>query len=553
MPDRNKRALPIGNVNFKQIIADDIYYVDKTEMIRDIIDYKVPVSLFTRPRRFGKTLNMDMLRTFFEKTEQDNSIYFKNLKIWQYGEKYTTEQGKYPVIYLSLKEIKDNDWDETFKHLKDEIATEFLRHKPLQFLNVDDEIKFNRITNKTADLSEFSDSLKFLSRVLAENFNSQVIIIIDEYDTPIQSGYINNFFKEVMSFMRNFFSGGFKDNLNLKFGFMTGILRVAKENIFSGLNNLRVYSILDNAFSQYFGFTELEVDEMVEYYGYTEKMPEIKEWYDGYIFGKSEIYNPWSVINCIDLDCQLTAHWVNTSSNDLIRKLISSANSDTIQNLQKLYDGKSIVMEIDTSVTYPELKNSINAVFSFLTISGYLKARCKISDDGEMKCQITIPNKEIRTVYKREIIGNITDKYGESIGLQIGDALFAEDIEAFGRLLKRYMLQSMSFFDSSEGFYHGLILGICAIMTGNYKVKSNRESGLGRFDIALFPIKKNIPGYIFELKLAKENDDLDNLAKIGLEQIEQKEYIAEFAEQKITEIQKIGIAFRGKETALFQV
>ena len=560
MIDADKKALPIGNINFKQIIAEDNYYVDKTDMIRDIIDYKIPVSLFTRPRRFGKTLNMDMLRTFFEKTEQDNSVYFKNLKIWQYGEKYTSEQGKYPVIYFSFKEIKCLDWKSTCESLFGFICEEFCRHMEVAGSCGEYENSlFDRIINSKATQTDYEQSLRVLSKMLAKYYNTQVIIIIDEYDTPIQSGYMRDFFTQIVSFMRNFFTGGFKDNLNLKFGFMTGILRVAKENIFSGLNNLRVYSILDNDFSEYFGFTETEVDEMMEYYGYTDKLPKIKKWYDGYIFGESEIYNPWSLLNSIRDKCKLSPYWVNTSSNDIIRDLIRDADDKTAKNLHLLYEGKTISSSIDTAVTFPELQNSPNAVLSFLAISGYLKAKRIINeveeddeDDEEERYYLSIPNKELKTVYKKEVIAVISERFHNSFALQIGDALFDRDIEEFGRLLQKFMLQSMSYFDASEAFYHGLILGICAIMTSKYKVESNRESGFGRFDVALFPLKTGLPSYIFELKLAKEGENLDELAKIGLEQIEKKEYITEFANMNITDIQKIGIAFRGKETAIIQ-
>ena len=333
---------------------------------------------------------------------------------------------------------------------------------------------------------------------------------------------------------------------------MTGILRVAKENIFSGLNNLTVYSILDDKFSQYFGFTGSEVDEMVKYYGYTAKMPEIKEWYDGYIFGKTEIYNPWSVINCFYANCQLTAYWVNTSSNEIIHELLDYADAETSEKLMKLLEGKTIEAFIDPDVIYPDLHNSLDNVFSLLCVAGYLKLQNPELFNGRYVCDVSLPNKELSMVYNKEIIERINTKLHSSIGFEIGLAIARGNVEKFGLLLRKFMRGSMSFYDSSEAFYHGLLLGLCAILTEQYLVKSNRESGLGRFDIALLPLKPNIPSYIFELKLAKEGENLDELAKIGLEQIEQKEYITEFANMGITEIEKIGIAFRGKETAIIQ-
>ena len=545
----DRKPLPVGLSDFKRVVSE-YYYVDKTDMIRDIIDFATPVSLFTRPRRFGKTLNMSMIQTYFEKTDKDNSVYFKDLNIWKYGEKYTSHQGKYPVIFLTFKDVKTKEWTDTENSLKDLIATEFTRHAPLKFSQKMDEDKFNRICDKTADRVEFCDSLKFLSRILFENFNEKVIIIIDEYDTPIQSGYSNEFFEPIVSFMRNFFSGGFKDNSYLQYGFMTGILRVAKENIFSGLNNVTVYSILEEDFSEYFGFTQSEVDKIAQDHGLADKIPAIKEWYDGYIFGHSEIYNPWSVTCCIKNRGKTVPYWLNTSSNDIIGQLIADADKKTMESLTELLNDKEIPCRVDPDVIYPQLKGNSAAVFSFLAISGYVKLSRIDLFEGRYRCLIKIPNREIRVVYETEILNLLTKKYNSSIALDIADALYECDMEEFQNLLNEFMKQSMSFFDASESFYHGLILGLYAIMTGEYRVVSNRESGLGRFDVALIPLKPNRAGYIFELKSAKENEDLDELAKAGLAQINDKEYITELKNLGVDEIIKTAIAFCGKETAM---
>lgn len=357
---KKTKPLPIGISDFKQATSD-YYYVDKTLLIRDFLDRKPLVSLFTRPRRFGKTLNMDMLRVFFEKTGEDTSKYFQDKLIWQCGEEYTSYQGKYPVVYLSFKDVKYPSWEQTFAKISKLISQEFQRHIELEAsprLNSYEKILYGQIARGDASPVDFESALGTLSMFLSKHHGSKTIIIIDEYDTPIQQGHASDFYEEIINFMRNFFSGGLKDNENLAYGFLTGILRVAKESIFSGLNNLKIDSLLDDAYSRYFGFTQDEIKDMLAYYNASEKYQEVCDWYDGYQFGKTEIFNPWSVINYIADDCVPKAFWQSTSSNDTLGEVIASATPEIAENLHRLLRDESITTYVDTNVIYPEIQDN---------------------------------------------------------------------------------------------------------------------------------------------------------------------------------------------------
>lgn len=547
-----KKPLPIGVSDFK-LAVQDYYYVDKTGMIRDFLDKKTQVTLFTRPRRFGKTLNMDMLRVFFEKNKEDTSVYFKDKIIWLCGEEYTSYQGKYPVIYLSFKDVKCSTWEETFQHISRLIALECQRHIELEDsdkLNIHEKQQFTRLASGEAETVDYQLSLQLLSLLLHKHYEEKVIIIIDEYDTPIQQAHIDGYYDETIKFMRNFFSGGLKDNPHLAYGFLTGILRVAKESIFSGLNNLKICSLLDYEYSQYFGFTKDEVKEMLEYYDVISKYDEVCEWYDGYLFGETEIFNPWSVINYIQDRCFPKAFWQSTGSNDVIGEIIDSATPEIIESLHRLLSGENITTYIDTNVIYPEIQKNPYSIYSFLLVAGYLRVAAMYpQNDGNYMCDIGIPNKEIAYVYEKEIL-NKTNHNTEAIS--IARAIFLGDTKNLQRLLEQFMLQSISSYDgANESFYHGMMLGLCAMLNNRYHVKSNRESGKGRFDIMLIPRNKTMPGFIYEFKhTKKEQEDLNKLADEALKQIEEKRYGAELLDAGVTDIIKIGIAFRGKNAVV---
>ena len=549
---KKKKPLPIGIADFK-VATNNYYYVDKTLLIRDFLNNKPMVSLFTRPRRFGKTLNMDMLRVFFEKTEEDTSKYFQDKLIWQCGKEYTDYQGKYPVIFLSFKDVKCTTWKETFKMISKLISREFARHIELEDsskLNAYEKVQYNELVNEKADEVDYQMSLQLLSLLLHKHYGMKAIVIIDEYDTPIQQGHNCGFYDEIISFMRNFFSGGLKDNTHLAYGFLTGILRVAKESIFSGLNNLKIYSLLDDAYSQYFGFTKDEVQQMLDYYGASDKYDEVCQWYDGYLFGDTEIFNPWSVINYIDDKCFPKAFWQSTGSNDIIGEIIATATPEVTENLHKLLSGETVTTYVDTGVIYPEVQNNPHSIYSFLLIAGYLRVSAIYPQhDGNFMCEIAIPNKEISFVYEKEVL-NKTKQNGVAVAIQ--QAIFSGDAVKLQKLLEKYMLESIASIDgANEGFYHGMMLGLCAVMSNRYQVKSNRESGLGRFDVALIPDNKTLPGFIYEFKFTNDDKvDLNALADEALRQINDKAYDTELIAAGITNIQKIGIAFRGKNAVV---
>lgn len=544
-----KKPLPIGVSDFKSATTN-YYYVDKTLLIRDFLNAIPMVSLFTRPRRFGKTLNMDMLRVFFEKTSDNTSIYFKDKYIWQCGDYYTKHQGQYPVIFLSFKDVKCSSWQETFQKISKLISLEFMRHDELEssfVLSSYEKEQYHRFASENINEVDCQMGLQLLSLLLHKHYNKECVIIVDEYDMPIQQGHLCDFYNEIVDFMRNFFSGGLKDNPHLAFGFLTGVL---KESIFSGMNNLKTNSILDNSYSSYFGFTNEEVKDMLAYYEYEDKYQEILEWYDGYRFGNTEIFNPWSVINYISDQCFPKAFWQSTGSNDIIGEIIGTATPEITENLYKLFCGNTITTYVDTSVIYPEVQNNPYSIYSFLLVAGYLKvAAIYPQNDGNYMCDVAIPNKEILYVYEKEVLNRTNQN---NVSISIHQAIFSKDTRKLQSLLEDFMLKSISTMDgANEAFYHGMMLGLCAVLGSQYKVRSNRESGLGRFDVELLPMMQGIPGFIFEFKHTKDiNVDVDSLANSALRQIDDMKYDTELKDFGVKNIVKIGIAFRQKSAVV---
>ena len=547
-----KLPLPVGNTNYKEICRES-YYIDKTLLVKELLDEKNKIILFTRPRRFGKTLNMDMLRTFFEKTAEATSEYFTDKKIWQQGEEYINHQRKYPVIYLSLKDIKARKWETAYELLKYIIKTEYDRHQELKNsteISQTDVALFYRITKDVATEAEYVFSLQALSRMLHKHHKQAPVIIIDEYDTPIQEGFVNGYYDETIEFIRNFFSAALKDNPHAKQIIMTGILRVAKESIFSGLNNIRVCSVLDKKFSEYFGFTTSEVQQMAEYYEHTDKLAEVQAWYDGYKFGETEIFNPWSVINYFSNDCQAMPYWVQTSANTIIQEILKTYNEDTYKNLHALLGEAEVRSVVKTNIIYPKLKEPQTNILGFLLMTGYLKAtQTELDFKGDYVCRLSIPNKEIKTIYYNEILSLLIERIGENTVTDLGNALFKKDAEKIKATLSTFMMETISYYDNlKENYYHGLMLGLIAIAESNYTIRSNRESGLGRYDIQLVPKSAGLPGIIIEIKAAGKNDavNLKQLAQTALSQIEERKYDTELRAQGVTDIVKYGIAFQSK-------
>lgn len=406
--------LPVGISDYR-LASTEYYYIDKTMMIKDFIDERPMVSLFTRPRRFGKTLNMDMLRTFFEKTDEDTSVYFKNKMIWSCGQKYRDYQGKYPVIFVTFKDIKCETWEATYDLIYQTLRNEFERHEELlESSNLSSYSKayIRKVLDGEASENDMMMAFSKLSQMLEEHYGTKTIIIIDEYDIPIQQGYIQGFYDKLILFMRNLFSGGFKDNKHLAYGFLTGILRVSKESIFSGLNNLTINSVLDNKYSSYFGFTSDEIKQMAAYYGVGDKYAELCEWYDGYRFGKTEIFNPWSVINYFNNGCEPRAFWQATGSNDIIGEIIAEADKEIYEKLTSLVNGETFTTYIDTGVIYPQIKNNPSTIYSFLLMAGYLKVlKTTPSFNCDFMCEVALPNREISLVYHKEILQKLDHIY----------------------------------------------------------------------------------------------------------------------------------------------
>ncbi|MBR1757428.1 MAG: AAA family ATPase [Lachnospiraceae bacterium] len=560
LPTGEPRPLPVGISDYIRA-QSEYYYVDKTLLIKEFLDRKALVSLFTRPRRFGKTLNMDMLRVFFELSKEDTSKYFSDKKIWKCGEKYREHQGKYPVIFLTFKDVKFETWEATFAKIGELLQEEFGKHSELKDskqLEKYEQVYFQKVMDGVANEVELSSSLQRLSKMLTEHYGKAPIIIIDEYDTPIQEGYSKEFYDEIIGFMRNFLSGAFKDNRYLSFGFLTGILRIAQESIFSGLNNLTVSSVMEEEYDEYFGFTGAEVRDMLAYYNASEKMTEVKSWYDGYCFGTKEMYNPWSVINYISKGFLPQIYWANTGRNEILEDVLKIATDEISEKLYALMKGDRVIARIDQNVVYRSIAEDPDNIYSLLLVAGYLKAPKKeLQSDGSWLCEVSIPNREIAAVYRSEILSHLLQigAITRSTSNKILESLYALDWTRLQIGITEYLNKSISYYDAgAEGFYHGLVLGLIAIMDNQYKIKSNRESGDGRYDICLFPKEQKYPGIIMELKSENHLDDeaLSSLSLKALEQIDEKNYDVEMKAEGVVKILKLGIAFSGKNVKISQ-
>ena len=559
--DEDQALLPfaIGNTSYIEI-SSDCYYVDKTLLIRDLIDDHNMVTLFTRPRRFGKTLAINMIKTFFEKTEDDTAKYFVNKKIWQCGEKYQSLQGVYPVIMLTFKDVKYSTWEESLEAIRLVIKDEYKRHPELSgsaMLDADDKKFIARMEKGTISSVELQRSLLNLTHMLSTHHGSKVVILIDEYDTPIQQGYSRGFYKEVISFMRNFLSGGLKDNTDLACGVLTGIMRVSKENLFSGLNNPMVNTVLDEKYSQYFGFTEDEVREMAAYYHKPAAMDEIRFWYDGYRFGNKEIYNPWSVTNYFASGGRAKPYWANTSDNEIILEILTGLTPEIADDLAKVMQGEEIHASLDMEVVYPRMTDGNDTIFSFLLLAGYLTLadRPEETEIGTF-ASLRLPNAEIRRIYNAEILGWIRTQQSGNIISEIEKAIYLSDANRLQDALRKYMITSIFFYDgAAEGFcqgtpsvYHGMVLGLVASLSSKYYIRSNREAGEGRFDLQLEPKAKELPGILMEFKAvaSSEKDKLPKLAEDALDQTKEKDYARDLEDRGVSDIVRYGIAFSGK-------
>ena len=538
-----KKGIGLGIDDFRQIIKEDCYYFDKTNWIEELLKDRAKIKLFTRPRRFGKTLNMSTLKYFFDvKNAEENRKLFKDLYIEK--SEYFKEQGQYPVIFISLKDLKKNTWEECFFEIK-----ELLRNLYNDFyhiresLNESDLREFDKIWLKEKE-ANYDSSLLNLTKYLYNYYKKEVILLIDEYDSPLIVANQRNYYKDSINFFRNFFSIALKTNPYLKIAVLTGIVQVAKEGIFSGLNNVITYNILEKGFETFFGLSEEEVEEALKYFEMDYQIEEVKKWYDGYKFGGKEIYNPWSILNYLRTK-ELRAYWVNTSDNALIYENLSVANMDVFNSLEKLFEGKEIKKEISPFFTFEELER-YNGIWQLMVYNGYLKLNQKLEDDEYL---LTIPNYEIQTFFKKGFI----DKYliGSNYFNPIMRTLLEGNIEEFGRMLEEIFLINTSFHDlKAENIYHTFLLGMLIWLRDKYEVKSNGERGQGRYDILLLPLDKKKPAFVFEFKVSKTIKGLESKAEEALNQIKKKQYDVGIKESGIDKIYRIGLAFKGKKVKI---
>ena len=536
------KKIPIGVDDFKKLIENNAYYIDKTKFIADILDDAAEVKLFTRPRRFGKTLNMSTLKYFFDiQNANENRKLFNGLDIEK--SEYFSEQGKYPVIFISMKGIKATTWEETKKDIALLVLDLFSNFRYLlDDLNDFDLPRFKKYLLSDIDISELKNSLTFLTKILYQKYEKEVILLIDEYDNPLITAHKYDFYEEALSFFKVFYGEALKTNPYLKMGVMTGIIRVIKAGIFSDLNNLKVYSILNEQYSDFFGFTQDEVEKALKDFNIEYELPDVRSWYDGYKFGNSDVYNPWSILNFLT-DKKLIPYWIDTSDNYLINKTLKNASSDTMEALQKLFSGESVEENIsgnsDLSILFDE-----EEIWELFLFSGYLTIDEKIGEDYENVYALRLPNREVKEFFKQKFIDM---NFGESLFRNTMEALKKNNIDNFEKYLQNIILKSASYYDGkNEDFYHGLILGMTLYLDRDYYVNSNRESGLGRYDVIIEPKNKNNRGFILEFKVVKDEKDLENTTKEAIEQIIDKKYDTSLKERGIKDITLIGITFFGK-------
>ena len=542
-----KKAVPVGIEDFERIINEDYYYVDKTMLIEELLINRAPVTLFTRPRRFGKTLNMSMIKSFFDiKNKEENKKLFENLKIS--NSEYMSEQGKYPVIFISLKDLKGNSWKENFILIK-----KYIKNIYMEFYNLKDKLNpifkndFEKIVMEKED-ADWLYALKNLSNYLYEYYGEKAIILIDEYDAPIINAFDKGYYNEAVNFFQTFYSSALKTNNSLKYGILTGITRIIKEGIFSGLNNLKVDTILNKKYSEYFGLLESEVIEMLDYFGMKYKIEEVKEWYNGYIFGESEVYNPWSIVNYID-NREIKAYWANVSGNTLLENMLNHAGESVYEDLKRFTDGESIEKYISDGTTIKSLLSNDDEIWQLLLYSGYLTKDEKQEKESDSNVyNLKIPNKEIRKYFGNMFLNRF---FGTEVKTNIlMKALEGGDIKKFEKTLGEIMINMLSHFDldkEMEKIYQVFMIGLVGFLMGKYEIISNDESGYGRYDLAMIPIKSNEKAYLMEFKISKTKKGMEESAEKALKQIDEKKYDTKLKARGIKNILKIGIAFYGKE------
>ena len=537
------KRIGIGLSDFKELIEEDFYYFDKTKFIDEIVKDGAKVKLFTRPRRFGKTLNMSMLKYFFDvEKKEENRKLFKDLYI-EKTESFK-EQGQYPVIFLSLKDLKATTWEIMEKDIKSTVASLFLEYEDLYYeLGEFDKPLFKKIATKEEGIENLKEALKVLVKILYKKYNKKVVILIDEYDSPLVSAYINGYYGKAKDFFKTFYSTVLKDNNYLQMGVLTGIIRVIKAGIFSDLNNLRTYTILSDDYTDSYGLTEEEVEKSLNDYGIGQEISKVKDWYDGYKFGDSEVYNPWSILNFLQ-DKELRAYWVDTSGNDLINNVLKMKNKNIITALERLFNGEGLRQNLSGTSDLSKILSN-DEIWELLLFSGYLTIEEKIDQDNYI---LRLPNKEVKSLFRKTFIETYIAR-GSKLSFLM-ESLIENKIEDYEENLQEILLTSVSYNDTKKGneaFYHGLIMGMGLYLEGEYITKSNIESGLGRYDFLIEPKNKSKRAFIMEFKSTDSVEKLEEVSKEALEQIENKKYNISLKQKGIKEITYIGIAFCGKQ------
>lgn len=551
-----KKRIPIGIEFYKRIVDDHYYYVDKTLLIKDLLEKGGQVNLFTRPRRFGKTLALTMIQTFFEDERDsfgnhlDTRHYFNDTAIEAAGETYMQHQGQYPVIFMTLKSAKQPTFADAYWVMKNSIIQQFEHFSFIldsKNLGTSEQTLYRKIMNDEAERSAYATSLAFLCNCLEKHFGKKAILLLDEYDVPLENAFYQGFYDEMSSFVRSLFESALKTNDSLAFAVITGCLRISRESIFTGLNNLTINSILSADYGEYFGFTPVEVERMLDYYQLDSKKEEARIWYDGYLFGNSEVYNPWSIINyvreaCADIHTLPKPYWSNTSSNQVVRDLIEQADVSTRQEIEKLINGACIEKPLHEDITYDSIHKNMDNLWNFLFFTGYLKKCGERLDQENIYTTLTIPNAEIRYIYRNTILSWFDDEIGKKDFTRLYKAILEQDCETMGNIISEQLMETISFFDYAESYYHGFMAGLLKGMKG-YLVQSNREGGLGRSDIILKEMKFRGKAFIMEYKIAQNFSEMNMLAQKALKQINSMSYEADLRNEGISDIIKYGICF----------
>lgn len=556
-----KKPLPIGVDNFEEIVKENYCYIDKTMLIKELLDLKGKVNLFTRPRRFGKTLNLSMLRYFFEDTGNgeknlQNCTLFEGMKIMEAGEAYRRQMGMYPVLNLTLKSAKQENCENAFYAIQAEIAAEFDRHRDIvergkELLSCSEYEQYLGIADEKADEKQIRGSLKLFCRCMYKVTGKKTVILIDEYDVPLENAYFGGFYERMVGFVRSLFESALKTNDYLQFAVITGCLRISKESIFTGLNHLNIVSVLDKKYSEHFGFTETEVKRIMAYYGVESRFPTMKEWYDGYLFGNTGVYNPWSVIKflydlCGDRNAFPHPYWINTSSNDIVKDMIMNADRETKGQIETLLNDGTLDIQVHEEVTYEDMRERGENLWNFLFFTGYLTKKTEYFRDSSVFLQVRIPNVEVKTIYRDTILGWFRKKMEKQDFRDLYRAMEEGDAEKMGGILSEQLFGAISFYDSAENFYHGFLAGILS-QSENYLVKSNRESGNGRPDLIVKSPSLRGRAFVLEVKVSECIDDLEADAEKALLQVYDRKYMEELHMEGYQKVACYGISFYRKD------